>query len=74
MNRPGHFNNVVETLLADRAPAVQARCLSVKEQRMLLLAQRIRGSWTPGPDPTFVQALRLRLSRRVSRLTPPVRD
>jgi hypothetical protein len=44
MNGPDRFNSVVETLLADRSPAAQARCLGVTEQRMLLLAQRIRGS------------------------------
>jgi hypothetical protein len=65
MNAPERFNDVIETLLADRSPAVQVRCLNLKEQRMLLLAQRIRGNREQGPDPTFVQALRLRLLRRI---------
>jgi hypothetical protein len=66
MNAPERFSDVIETLLEDRSPAVQARCLNVKEQRMLLLAQRIRGSLAQWPDPTFVQALRLRLRGRFS--------
>jgi hypothetical protein len=74
MNAPEGFSNVIETLLADRSPAVQARSLSVKQQRMLVLAQLVRGSRARGPDPTFVHALGLRLSRRISRHAPSFRD
>jgi hypothetical protein len=74
MDGPERLNTVVETLLADRSPAAQARCLSAREQRMLLLAQRIRGSRERGPRPTFVTELRRRLVRPASRLTPSVRD
>jgi hypothetical protein len=74
MNGPERFNNVVETLLAERSPARQARCLGMREQRMLVLAQRIRGSRGRGPSPTFVQTLRLRLARLSKRPAPSVRD
>jgi hypothetical protein len=64
MSHPERFNKVIETLLADRSPAPGAGGLDLTEQRMLLLAQRIRGSRGQGPDPSFVDALRAR-NRRV---------
>jgi hypothetical protein len=74
MNDPERSNNVVETLLADRSPAAQARHLNVKEQRMLLLAQRLRGSREQGPDPAFAEALDFWLWRCGSSSTRPGSD
>jgi hypothetical protein len=71
---PERFNTAVATLLADRSPAPGAGGLDLTEQRMLLLAQRIRGSRGQGPDPSFVDVLRVRLRRRISLSTLSVRD
>jgi hypothetical protein len=60
---PEHFNQVVETLIAGQSPAAQVRSLGAREQRMVQLAQSIRGSLGQGPDPDFVAALHRRLAR-----------
>jgi hypothetical protein len=61
MNDCESFNEVVERLLVDRSPATQARYLGIEEQRMLILAQRIRGSREQRPDPGFMEALDFQL-------------
>lgn len=74
MNVPDRFNDVAEVLLADRSPARQARHLGAEERRMLLMAQRIRGSQEKGPDLGFVEALRFRLKLAGSRSARAVVD
>jgi hypothetical protein len=74
MNDPERFNDLVETLLADRSPAAQARDLNLEGQRMLLLAQRLRGSQGQGPDPIFVEAPYPLLRRRLSALAASAGD
>ncbi|HCG03026.1 MAG TPA: hypothetical protein DEV93_21100 [Chloroflexi bacterium] len=58
MNAPEHFNELVEALLSDKSPARRARCLDLTEQRMLVVAQRLRGCRTVGPAPGFLETLR----------------
>jgi hypothetical protein len=74
MNDSERLNEGVETLLADRSPAAQARCLDLEEQRMLLLAQHIRGSREQEPNPRFAEALLLQLRHRVLSSTLSVGD
>ena len=74
MNNCESFNEVVERLLVDRSPATQARYLGIEEQRMLILAQRIRGSREQVPDRGFVEALDFRLWRHSLSPTRPVDD
>jgi len=68
------FNDAVDALLANRSPGPIAGDLDAEEQRMLLMAQRIRGSQAPAPAPAFVARLREQIQAppeptRVSRRT-----
>jgi hypothetical protein len=60
------FNDLVEVLLADRSPARRVGRLPAVEQRMMWLAQRIRGTQTRSADSAFVQRLRTLLRYRSS--------
>lgn len=64
------FNEAVETLLDDCSPARRAEYLNPKEQRILVLAQRLRGQWGQAPSLDFIQALRHRLGTRHAMLAP----
>lgn len=63
------FHEAVEKLLADRSPVGQLSALDAEEQRMLRLAQLLRGHTGQEPSTEFVAHLRARLapSARVSR-------
>ena len=61
MSDSQRLDELLELLLRDQSPTLNARSLDPLEQRMLVLAQRIRGSQTQRPTPEFVRALHSRL-------------
>lgn len=61
MSDPDRLNKAIEALLADRSPADFAGDLDLEDQRMLRMAQLLRGSHTPVPDARLVTSLRARL-------------
>jgi hypothetical protein len=69
MNDQERFNYLVEVLIDDRSPAMQAGRLDPAEQRMLLLAQRMCGSRGQEPSAEFLQTLRRRISTHRSSVT-----
>jgi nitrite reductase/ring-hydroxylating ferredoxin subunit len=72
MSDSEQFDRAIEKLLADQSPRQEALSLDEEEQRMLRLAQLLRGSRSQTPSPEFVDRLRDRImpgSRRVSRRT-----
>jgi nitrite reductase/ring-hydroxylating ferredoxin subunit len=71
MNDLDRFERAIETLLADRSPKSVMVGLSAEEQRMVQMAQMLRGSHGQTMDPAFAERLRGRLvaPRRVTRRT-----
>lgn len=70
------FDRAIEELLADRSPHADAERLDPEEQRMLRMAQMLRGSQSGEPDPEFVDRLHgelfpapVKVSRRTAFLT-----
>jgi cytochrome b6-f complex iron-sulfur subunit len=66
------FDQALEKLLADQSPIQEVSGLNDEEQRMLRMAQLLRGSTDQGPRAEFVSRLHHRLmpaGRRVSRRT-----
>lgn len=64
------FHRALERLLADRSPVTDVAALAAEEERMLRLAQLLRGSVDQEPDPEFINRLRVHLrpaTRHVSR-------
>ncbi len=64
------FHQALEQLLADRSPAPDLPALDEKEQRMMRVAQLLRGSTAPAPRSDFITHLRHRIvpgRQRVSR-------
>lgn len=57
MSDTERFDRAIEDLLSDRSPRADARGLDPDEQRMLRMAQLLRGSRTQEPDPGFVARL-----------------
>ena len=64
------FSEVLDVLVADRSPVIRVRELSVQEQRMLVFAQRLRGSRQQGPDPLIVERLGLALAGQAEPAAP----
>ncbi|HZU14022.1 MAG TPA: Rieske (2Fe-2S) protein [Chloroflexota bacterium] len=72
MNDPERLDRALEELLHDRSPRGVGESLDGEEQRMLRVAQLLRGSRPADPDGEFVEALHARLfpaPARVSRRT-----
>jgi nitrite reductase/ring-hydroxylating ferredoxin subunit len=69
MNDEGRFERAIETLLADRSPRSEIAGLTAEEQRMLRLAQLLRGSSGGAMDREFADRLHARLfpPQRISR-------
>jgi len=66
------LDRAIEKLLADRSPRDEAASLDPEQQRMLRMAQLLRGSAPEEPDDDFVAGLHGRLipaSQRVTRRT-----
>ncbi|MDQ2741423.1 MAG: Rieske (2Fe-2S) protein [Chloroflexota bacterium] len=64
------FRQALDRLLADRSPAPDLSALDEQEQRMIRMAQLLRGSTASAPRPEFITHLHDRLApgrRRVSR-------
>jgi len=65
------FHQALEQLLADQSPAPDLSALDEQEQRMIRMAQLLRGSTASVPRPEFITHLHDRLApgrrRRVSR-------
>lgn len=63
------FDQAIERLLADQSPRSHASRLASDEQRMVRMAQILRGSNSASASPQFVEELRDRLTpaRRVTR-------
>lgn len=72
MSDDERFDRALEELLADRSPLREATGLSKDEQRMVHMAQLLRGTRTADATPEFAERLRRRVfggSPRVSRRT-----
>lgn len=52
------FNDALDALIADRSPHGVLPDLDAEEQRMVRMAQLIRGSQAKGPAPEFVERVR----------------
>lgn len=70
MTESNGLDRALEDLLAGRSPRSSAQNLDPEEQRMLRVAQLLRGSRVEEPEPEFVESLHSRLfpqEQRVSR-------
>src|SRR5947209_4556347 len=70
MTEIDRFSKALDDLVADRSPRGEAEGLDEEEQRMLRMAQLLRGSVGKLPDPSFASELRGRLlvpRKRLSR-------
>jgi nitrite reductase/ring-hydroxylating ferredoxin subunit len=61
MNDLDRFERAIEKLLADRSPRLEVAGLSEEEQRMVRMAQLLRGSRGGAMDPDFAERLHARL-------------
>jgi nitrite reductase/ring-hydroxylating ferredoxin subunit len=61
MNDQGRFERAIEKLLTDRSPRSEVAGLSDEEQRMVRIAQLLRGSRRQVMDPEFTERLHARL-------------
>jgi len=66
---PDRLNEALEALLADHSPSGMAQELDTDEQKMLQMAQLLRGSRESRPDDQFVESLRSRLREKPRRLS-----
>jgi len=64
MSRSDEFDRALEALLEDRSPRNEAGRLDAEEQRMLRMAQLLRGSRGQETSPEFVRRLHDGLSHR----------
>lgn len=76
MSPEERFERALEKVVADQSPREEVAGLGEEEQRMLRMAQLIRGSASQEPDPEFVERLHervfpppLRISRRTAFLS-----
>lgn len=61
MSDSERLDRALEDLLAGRSPRAAAEALDSEEQRMLRVAQLLRGSRSAEPEPEFVESLHERL-------------
>lgn len=69
MTEIDRFSKALDDLVADRSPRAEAAGLDEDEQRMLRMAQLLRGSVGKPPDPSFASDLRSQLLRPRKRLS-----
>ena len=70
MSDSERFDRAIEKVLSARSPRREVSTLDPEEQRLVQMAQRLRGSQGQSPSPEFVDRLHARLfhqPRRVSR-------
>ena len=66
MSRTDDLNDALDALSSDRSPRDGASRLAKDELAMLRMAQFIRGTCSPAPDPAFVARLQQRLHQSLS--------
>jgi hypothetical protein len=61
-----HFHRAIDTLLSDQSPRREVANLDREEQRLMLMAQLVRGSQGQSASPEFVDRLHARLSPSIA--------
>ncbi len=69
MSESDRFDQAIEKLMADQSPRSELSGLDAEEQRMLRMAQLLRGSMGASPRPDFVETLYDRVFKKPHRVS-----